>query len=167
MELHIGNTIKAVAKSKGVSTIDLAKRIPMTRQNLDKIYRKKTVDTELLFLISKALEFNFFRLFSDKFRGKPQTDAINGSEDPEDILDELRKHYLVMEEKFVLQTQVAIYQKEALDSLKEKLKTIEEKAKSDREDYQHVISSKDNQIKKLEELVARLQKEVDKKSASK
>jgi len=40
----------------------------MTRQNLDKIYRKKTIDTELLLLISKALDYDFFSLFSEEFR---------------------------------------------------------------------------------------------------
>lgn len=68
MELHIGSEIKRVAKQLRIGTVELAAKIPMTRQNLDKIYRKKTIDTELLLLISKALNFDFFALYTDRFQ---------------------------------------------------------------------------------------------------
>lgn len=82
MDLHIGSEIKKVAKIRRVGPVELSQLIPMTRQNVDKIYRKQSIDSELLYLISKALDFNFFQLYTNRIEGKT----------PKMLANKLEKH---------------------------------------------------------------------------
>jgi transcriptional regulator with XRE-family HTH domain len=66
VELHIGQKIREIAKKKRIGTIELAKLIHTSRQNLNAIYRKKSIDVEQLYLLSKALEFDLFALYTEK-----------------------------------------------------------------------------------------------------
>lgn len=84
MDLHIGSEIKKVAKIRRVGPVELSQLIPMTRQNVDKIYRKQSIDSELLYLISKALDFNFFELYGNRLQGKT----------PKMLAARLKKHHI-------------------------------------------------------------------------
>jgi len=63
MKIHIGNEIKQVAENKGINAIELGKMINRNRTNVYDIFKRNAVDTQLLILISNALDFNFFELF--------------------------------------------------------------------------------------------------------
>ena len=58
--VHIGEIIKRVVKEKGLSVTEFGKRISKHRRNVYDIFKRESVDTELLQKISKVLEHDFF-----------------------------------------------------------------------------------------------------------
>ena len=65
-EIHIGQRIREVFTTKGISVTEFARRINKSRENIYSIFSRKTIDTGLLLTISKVLEYDFFILFSRK-----------------------------------------------------------------------------------------------------
>jgi hypothetical protein len=63
MKMHIGEKIKARAKELRVGPTELAKKISTSKQNVYGIYKRESIDTDLLEKISKALQFDFFTLY--------------------------------------------------------------------------------------------------------
>lgn len=59
-EVHIGNKIKSVLESRGLSVTEFAKRINKSRENIYSIFTRKTIDTGLLQRISSVLDYDFF-----------------------------------------------------------------------------------------------------------
>ncbi len=62
--VHIGEKIKLRAKEVRIGPTELGKMINTSKQNVFGIYKRKTVDTELLSNISKALDFDFFSYYA-------------------------------------------------------------------------------------------------------
>jgi len=60
LEIHIGNEIKQIAEQRGVCAAELGKRINRNRTNVYDIFKRNAIDTQLLIMISQALEYNFF-----------------------------------------------------------------------------------------------------------
>lgn len=60
MAIHIGQRIRQVFDESGMSVSELARRIQTTRQNVYGIFERRSIDTELLERIGKALHHNFF-----------------------------------------------------------------------------------------------------------
>jgi transcriptional regulator with XRE-family HTH domain len=58
--VHIGKLIKAELKKKRFSVAEFAKTINTDRNNVYHIFKRKSIDTDLLYKISIALEYNFF-----------------------------------------------------------------------------------------------------------
>ena len=48
----------------------LARKLCCNRQNVYDIFRRATIDTELLLRISLALEFNFFTLYYKEYKDR-------------------------------------------------------------------------------------------------
>ena len=63
LNIHIGNKIKQVTETNGISATELGKRINRNRTNVYDIFKRNAVDTQLLILISQALDYNIFELF--------------------------------------------------------------------------------------------------------
>jgi hypothetical protein len=61
--VDIGSAIKKRADEIGVGSSELARRINKSRQNVQDIFERKSIDSELLALICKALDFDFFSLY--------------------------------------------------------------------------------------------------------
>ncbi|NBX39464.1 MAG: XRE family transcriptional regulator [Flavobacteriia bacterium] len=59
-EMHIGEKIKKVLESKGITVTEFAKRINKSRENIYSIFTRKTIDTGLLQSISRVLDYDFF-----------------------------------------------------------------------------------------------------------
>ena len=59
-EMHIGEKIKKVLESKGITVTEFAKRINKSRENIFSIFTRKTIDTGLLQSISRVLDYDFF-----------------------------------------------------------------------------------------------------------
>jgi len=59
--IHIGSIIQHYMEDRGISPSWLAQQINCNRTNIYKIYKKKHIDTELLIMISNALNYNFFK----------------------------------------------------------------------------------------------------------
>ena len=58
--LHIGQLIKTVFKRSGMTVSDFARQLNCERTNVYTIFKRRTIDVELLVNISKILEYNFF-----------------------------------------------------------------------------------------------------------
>ena len=58
--IHIGSLIKEKAAEKGISQKELSKKISCCPSTITDIVQRKSINTEQLWLISVALEFDFF-----------------------------------------------------------------------------------------------------------
>lgn len=58
--VHIGKMIEVELKKKRCSVAEFAKKINTDRNNVYNIFKRKSIDTDLLYKISIALEYNFF-----------------------------------------------------------------------------------------------------------
>lgn len=63
-EIHIGQKIREVFETKGISVTEFARRVNKSRENMYSIFSRKSIDTALLLSISRVLEFDFFKLYS-------------------------------------------------------------------------------------------------------
>lgn len=61
--VNIGECIKEISKSRLNNDSEFARRIGIVRQNVGRIYKNKSIDTELLRTICEVLDYNFFELF--------------------------------------------------------------------------------------------------------
>ncbi|MBX9850207.1 MAG: helix-turn-helix domain-containing protein [Cytophagaceae bacterium] len=66
MDIHVGKLVLNLLKERGMKKSEFGRRINRSRQNVQDIFRRQSLDTELLSEISKALNYNFFQLLSDK-----------------------------------------------------------------------------------------------------
>ncbi len=64
--MHIGDKIKNRAKDLRLGPTELAKIINTSKQNIYGIYKRNSVDSDLLFDLSKALDTDFFAIYSKK-----------------------------------------------------------------------------------------------------
>ena len=58
--IHIGSIIKAKAAERKISEVQLAKMIHCDNSTIHDIYNRKSINTEQLWKISEALEYDFF-----------------------------------------------------------------------------------------------------------
>lgn len=64
--LHIGHLIQAQLKADKRSVGWLAREIGCTRNNVYKIFNKASLDSDLILRVSKAMQFNFFRYYTEE-----------------------------------------------------------------------------------------------------
>ncbi len=69
-EFHLGKLIKAELARQGRTATWLAKQVHCTPENIYKTYRQKWVTMPLLFEISKALDYDFFKACSEYLEAK-------------------------------------------------------------------------------------------------
>lgn len=62
--IHIGHLIQAQLKADQRSVGWLAREIGCSRNHLYKVFRKPSLDSDLLLRISQAMQFNFFRYYT-------------------------------------------------------------------------------------------------------
>ena len=62
---HIGKLISAELKQQGRTNVWLAKQLSCNPRTISKIFHKHYIDTYQLWQISKALDYDFFHLYSD------------------------------------------------------------------------------------------------------
>ena len=65
--IHIGHLIREQLKADQRSASWLAREIGCTRNHLYKVFRKPSLDGELLLRISLAMKFNFFQYYTAEF----------------------------------------------------------------------------------------------------
>lgn len=116
MSLHIGEQIKKLVKSKGISVTDFADRIAYSRRNVYEIFEKGSIDTGLLIKISKELGQNLFLLYvSDKdieehviSKKASKTEFTQTLERLKQIVDELEVKTDVLKSKSKAKTKKSI-----------------------------------------------------------
>ena len=67
---HLGNMIKAELSRQGRSITWLARQIDCTRENLYQLFRSPWLHTHTLYKISKALDYDFFKVCSDYYNSE-------------------------------------------------------------------------------------------------
>ena len=65
--IHIGHLIQAQLKADQRSASWLAREIGCSRNHLYKVFRKSSLEGELLLSISLAMNFNFFQYYTAAF----------------------------------------------------------------------------------------------------
>lgn len=75
-QIHIGKQIKEVFDKKGFTVTEFAKRINKSRENVYSIFKRKTIDTGLLYIISKVLEHDFFTLYLSNSDGNKEIERL-------------------------------------------------------------------------------------------
>lgn len=63
-KVHVGGIIKQIATQKGLSTYQLQEMAHMSNQAIGKIYKKDSIQTDLLHRFSKALGVNLYDVVS-------------------------------------------------------------------------------------------------------
>ena len=62
---HIGHIIKEELRRQGRTNKWLAEQIHVNPRTVNKIFLKSVIDTQQLLVISRALGYDFFKLFSE------------------------------------------------------------------------------------------------------
>ena len=68
--IYIGEVIKEVMAEKQVTKAELSRRLQVKPQSVDYMLTRKSIDTDTLYNVSKALDYDFAMLYSI---GKGQT----------------------------------------------------------------------------------------------
>lgn len=63
--IKIGQLIEAELRRQGLGATWLGKQIHCDRRNVYDIFDREFIDTGLLFLISRVLNYDFFKVYSD------------------------------------------------------------------------------------------------------
>lgn len=74
--VHIGSVIQKRTEELGLGPTELGRRISKTKSNVRDIFLRKSIDTDLLLIISKALDYDFFSLYQ-----KEQNKRLNDLEE--------------------------------------------------------------------------------------
>lgn len=80
--IHIGSKIKEIVKQRGITTVEFAEHINYSRRNVYSIFKKESIDTDLLVRISEFLEYNFFEEYTSYVK------AIYNIEDKTSLVNE-------------------------------------------------------------------------------
>ncbi|MEK9157722.1 MAG: hypothetical protein AAB638_00885 [Patescibacteria group bacterium] len=150
MEIHIGNLIRDRADGLRIMPAELGRLINKSRQNVNDIFTRKTIDTDQLLAISKALNYNFFKIYTALYKGayvKVKKVKLEGSDslmgqldigkveevqldygapDSEDLLAECEKERDTLAEKYRIQTENASNQQKYIKMLEEKVAMLSE-----------------------------------------
>ena len=62
-DLHVGENILLVMHQQGITKAKLAKMLGITPQSVDYLLKRKSIDTDTLYNISVALNFDFSNLY--------------------------------------------------------------------------------------------------------
>ena len=80
--IHIGQHIQVLLRKENITVTKFAELLHCTRPNVYKIFAKRTIDIELLWRISEALNHDFFADISLHYLKEnptsPQPDIDNG-----------------------------------------------------------------------------------------
>ena len=58
--VHIGEAIEQKLKEKNISKQEFADKLGIPQQNLHRIFKKSSIDTDKLYTICQILDYNFF-----------------------------------------------------------------------------------------------------------
>lgn len=63
-DIHIGEEIKSRFVKSGLTQKEFGARIGMPQQNISRVFNNESIETKRLVAISRALQYNFFTLFT-------------------------------------------------------------------------------------------------------
>lgn len=103
--MHIGQKIHERVKELRIRPTELAKTLRTSKQNLYGIFKRESIDTDLLLKLGKALDFDFFSYYTgmsleaNAKQDRYKTKAENAAEEE---LEKLRYELGQMHEKYEL-----------------------------------------------------------------
>jgi transcriptional regulator with XRE-family HTH domain len=74
IDLHIGNIIAEILEELGMTKAELARKLDIKPQSVDYLLKRQSIDTNALYNISMALNYDLSKLFSIT---KEQTNSDN------------------------------------------------------------------------------------------
>ena len=74
--LHIGEKIKEIFEKSGMTVSEFGRRLNSSRENVYGIFKRKSIDTDLLVKISHVLDFNFFSFYMNIVNGDPEKEEL-------------------------------------------------------------------------------------------
>ena len=88
MQIHIGSIIRDELRRQGRSNSWLADKIGVNIRTVNKIVLKITIDTQQLYIISRALGTDLFRFYSNYLSSLPDmgNQPISGRESPKEFM---------------------------------------------------------------------------------
>ncbi len=105
MKVHIGKKIKERVEELRMRPADLAEKINTSKQNVYGIFKRQSIDTELLSKLSKALDFDFFNFYhssKSQIANEPQNEIYKQSAILAQELKSVRGEINELREKFEL-----------------------------------------------------------------
>ena len=72
-KIHLGNLIAQQLIKVGMTKAEFGRRIGTSRQNVNTILKKQSINTELLIQICIVLDYNFFADLESSFSPSPKT----------------------------------------------------------------------------------------------
>jgi len=63
IDLHIGDSILSVMNQKGITKAEFARMLGIKPQSVDYLLKRKSIDTDALYNISVALDFDFSKFY--------------------------------------------------------------------------------------------------------
>ena len=105
MDTHIGAMVKQRAKELRIGPTELGAKINTSKQNVYGIYKRKSLDSRLLWKLCVALQFDFFRTYSQSLElndGPAPTDDCAKCISEKSLLEK-EKEALVRENAFLAQ----------------------------------------------------------------
>jgi len=69
-KIHIGKLIEKKFNESGMTKTSFATKLCYRRNNIYNIFKKTTIDVELLYRISDALQHNFFEYYTQKLNSE-------------------------------------------------------------------------------------------------
>lgn len=109
MAIHIGSKVQERARELRIGATELGKKINTTKQNIYGIFKRRSLDTDLLLKLSKALDQDFFLYYSKSVtvtepKGEYLTkDKISSFEATKKENEALKKEIVELREKILLQ----------------------------------------------------------------
>jgi transcriptional regulator with XRE-family HTH domain len=64
-QIHIGHEIESRINELNISKSEFARRIGTSKQNVNRILEKESIDTAVLIRYGEVLNYNFFNLYAD------------------------------------------------------------------------------------------------------
>lgn len=74
--LHIGEKIQKIFRESGLTVAEFARRIDTSRENVYGIFKRKSIDTQLLRRISDVLDHNFFKYYIKPEELYPEIESL-------------------------------------------------------------------------------------------
>jgi hypothetical protein len=105
MAIHIGEKIRQRAKELRIGPTELGKKIHTSKQNITGIFKRKSIDAELLSKFSKALQYDFFQYYqpdSALFAEEGAGSYGKKTRPPGDEVQKLKKEVSELREKYNL-----------------------------------------------------------------
>jgi len=133
MTIHIGKQIQKRAEKLGIGPSKLATMVDTSKQNINAIYKRPSLNSELLFRFCDALHYDFFRYYTDiDENGKLRDEEIKYDNshllrirELEDLLDKQRKEIRHLKETNTLLKQIKDMQEKEIGSMKREMKGID------------------------------------------